>query len=267
MGDPVGADRACVPDVDGPRVGDVDRQPEGDQHDRREPDPAHRHRWAQALATAPADPEHPHQQVDERRVGERDRDPDLAAVEVVLRDPEREQDEQVEVGDPYRTAEVEQAGEKDQRQRDPHVGGVEDMAELALVAARHRPGDLIAGQRLGDRPGVRVDLDLRNLVVAVLVADLPEPVVVDLDRGRQAPVAGGLRGDLGGRRRRSASALVAVTSKSSGVVGRNSGATGAVGVVDGTASPSAANAGELISREAATASAAARSRTSTACCR
>ena len=196
VGDPVGADRARVADVDHARVGDVDRDPEGDQEDRGEPEPAHRQRRPQPLAAAEADPEHPCEQIDERRVDQRDRDADLAAVEEGLRDPEREQHQQVEVGDPPRAAEVEEAGEEHQRHRDPDPGRVEHVPELGLVAARHRPGDLIAGPGLGDRPGAAVDLDLRHLVVAVLVADLPEVVVVDRDRRGQLAVAGALLGDL-----------------------------------------------------------------------
>ena len=148
------------------------------------------------LAPAEADPQHAREQVDEREVGERHRDADLAAVEEQVRDAEREQDEQVEVGDPAGPAEVEQADEEDQRHRDPDVGGVEHVAELPLVAARHRPGDLIAGPGLEDRPRVAVHLHLHDLVGAALVADLPEPVVVDLDRGHEPAVAGALLGDL-----------------------------------------------------------------------
>ena len=81
--DPVGADRARVADVDHARVGDVDRHPERDQDDHREPEPARteatgagprRHR-ATPIQSMRAE------QVDERRVGERHRDADVAAVE------------------------------------------------------------------------------------------------------------------------------------------------------------------------------------------
>ena len=52
---------------------------------------------------------------------------------------------------PPLAAEVEQAEEEDRRQRDPDVGGVQLVAELVRVAARHLPGDLITGPGLGDR--------------------------------------------------------------------------------------------------------------------
>ena len=127
-----------------------------------------------ALAeAAEADPEHADQQVDERRVDERDRDADLAAVEEEVADPEAEQDQQVEVDQLPRPAEVEEAEEEQRRERDPDVPGVQRVAELALVAARHRPGDLVAGPRLADLAGLRVDVDLDDLLVAVEVADLP----------------------------------------------------------------------------------------------
>ena len=151
---------------------------------------------AQARAAAEAEPQHAAEQIDQRRIGERDRDPDLALVEVQLRDPEREQHQQVEVDDPQRAPEVEQAEEEHQRHRDPDVGRVQDVAELALVAAGHRPRDLVAGPRLADRAGHPVDLHLRDLAAVGRVPHLPE-AAVGLDRGGQATVAARLLGDVG----------------------------------------------------------------------
>ena len=172
VGDLVGADHARVADVDDARVGEVAGEAEGDQGDDR-----HRHRpdrqaRSQALAgravepvAAEADPEHADQQVDEQRIDDRDRGADLGGVEERLADPEREQDEQVEV-DPLAPApEVPEAEQEDERQRDPDVGGVEDVPELAGLAARHRPVDGRAGPRLGRLAGLAVDddeVDLRR---------------------------------------------------------------------------------------------------------
>ena len=101
---------------------------------------------------AEPDPEHPRQQVDERRIGERHADADVRGVEEDLRDAEAEQDQQVEVDDPPPAAQVQQAEQEDRRERQPDVGSVQLVAELVRVSAGHLPGDLVAGPRLAHRP-------------------------------------------------------------------------------------------------------------------
>ncbi len=201
--DPIRPDGAGVAHVDHPRVGDVDRHPEGDQHHRDEADPLHGQRRAQALATAEADPGHAREQIGERGIDERNRDADLAAVEEHVRDAEREQHQEIEMRDSQRPAEVEEADEEDQREREPDVGRVEHVPELALVTPGHRPGDLVAGPGLDDRPRMAVDLDLDDLAVAALVADLPQVVIVHLDRGLRARRGGRSAPRPSGRRWRS----------------------------------------------------------------
>jgi hypothetical protein len=111
-------------------------------------------------------------------------------------DTEREEHQQVEVCDPQGPAKVEEAEEEEERKGDPDVRRVEYMAELALVAASHRPGDLVAGPRLRDIAAEAVDLHLRDLgAVVVLVTDLPQRVIGDLNRRIETPMAGGHLGD------------------------------------------------------------------------
>ncbi len=66
-------------------------------------------------------------------------------------------------------------GEEQHAQRQPQIQRVDVAAERARVAARHRPRDLEPRPLFEHAPGQVVDLDLRDLLLAVLreVADLP----------------------------------------------------------------------------------------------
>ena len=99
---------------------------------------------------AEPDPQRPAEEVEERRVLERDRDADFGPVEEEVGDAEAEQDEQVEVGDPPAAPPVDQPEQEERAERQEDVGGVELVAEGAGVAARHLPGDLVAGPGLAD---------------------------------------------------------------------------------------------------------------------
>ena len=175
VGDPVGADHARVADVDRARVGHVEPDPEADQEEGRDQQPGRRPDRAQPLAppaqrrsTAPG------------RAGrasggycERHRDADLGPVEEEVGDAEAEQDQQVEVGDPPGPPPVDQPEQEERAEGQEDVGRVELVAEGARVAARHLPGDLVAGPRLAHLAAARVDDDQRHLLVAGEVADLP----------------------------------------------------------------------------------------------
>ncbi len=103
------------------------------------------------------------EQVHERRVGERHRGEDLALVEEPPGRREREQHEQVEVAHGQGAAEVRQAEEEDRRQRPPDLAVVDLAPERPLGPARHRPGDLGPGPRLGHPAGRVVDLGQHDL--------------------------------------------------------------------------------------------------------
>ena len=151
--DLLGAGDPRVADVDHARVGEVQRHPERDREQARDDQEHPRRARPQARLAAAAEPhpQHAPEEVEERRVDERRADADLARVEEDLAHPEAEEHEQVEVGDPKRLSPVEKAEEEDERERDPHPRRVQRVAELALVAARHRPRDLHPRPRL-DRP-------------------------------------------------------------------------------------------------------------------
>ena len=123
VGDPVGADDAGVADVDHAGCADVERDAEEQQEDQRrgqQPDRGAGAQPAIGAPTAKADPEHARQQIDQRRVGERNRE---VGVEVLVPKPgardEAQQDEQIQMGDPSRPAEVEQAEYEHRRERKP----------------------------------------------------------------------------------------------------------------------------------------------------
>ena len=128
--------------------------------------PHRRQRHQRALALARPEPgdQHPDQEVAEHRIGERDRGGDLGAVEEVQRDPEPEQDEQVEVQQAQRPAGVEERGDEQQAERQPDPGRVDLLRDRALVAARERGLDLEVAPGLVDRAVVAVDDHLRDLV-------------------------------------------------------------------------------------------------------
>ena len=203
VGDLVGADHARVADVDDAGVGEVAGQPQRDQADHGDGHQPDRHRRAQPLprpavaaVAAEADPEHADEQVGERRVVERHRDADLGGVEEGLADPEAEQDEQIEVDPLTPAAEVPEAEQEDQGERDPDVGRVEDVAELAALAARHRPVDGRPRPGLGRDAGLAVDDDQVDLLVVEVVADLPDVDGLGAQRCGQ-PIGGGQLGLAG----------------------------------------------------------------------
>ena len=69
VGDPVGADDARVADVDRPRVGDVEADPEADQEQRGDQQPGSSARPAGSPPPpAQADPERPAEEVEQHRV-------------------------------------------------------------------------------------------------------------------------------------------------------------------------------------------------------
>ena len=98
-----------------------------------------------ANAAATQEREHARQQIQKRRVGERDRGVDVPAVEEHKRDRERQQHEQVEVKQREGPAEVKEGENEQQTQRQPDVEGVDVFADVAGVPARERP--LPAGSR------------------------------------------------------------------------------------------------------------------------
>ena len=152
-------------------------------------------------AALPADPRHAAQQVEERRVGERHRREDLALVEEVERDPEREQDEQVEVPDRERLAQVGEAEEEDEAEPAPDPRVVDLAAEGAVVAAGHLPRHLRARPRLRHRARRVVHLGEHDLArVREVGPDLDGP---DLGRPRRRwPRPSGRRPDSGRASRR-----------------------------------------------------------------
>src|SRR3989440_517478 len=98
-GDPLGPDDARVADVDHIRVLDIEPDPEADEEDRpggKQPNRPHRARRRDSL-TAPNAPDHPAEQVDERRGEEPDRPADGSLVLVPQRDAEERDRKQVQV--------------------------------------------------------------------------------------------------------------------------------------------------------------------------
>ena len=176
--DPVGADHTRVADVDHVRVDHVQPDPEADEEDqsRKEKVDRHvRHELAHALAAAPSLPQHSPHHVEQHGIGERHRHPDLAAVEEHVRDAEGEQHEQVEVEQAQRAAEVHERQEEQQPERYQEQRRVPLAAERSLVAARHPPGDLVAGPRLEDRARSVVHVHLHELVAVGEPRHLPPP--------------------------------------------------------------------------------------------
>ena len=197
VGDVVGADHPRIADVDHAGVGDVEGDSKAEQERAGEAQPDGRRRRPKPLpGAAEPHPEHPREEIDERRVGERHADADVGGVEEDRRDAERQQDQQVEVDDPPLAAQVEQAEQENRRERQPDVGGVQLVAELFRVAASHLPGDLVAGPRLAHRPGGVVDDHLHPLRPAVIEVHLPG-AGLGLRGGAEPPVAPALLGDLG----------------------------------------------------------------------
>ena len=82
-----------------------------------------------------------------------------------------------------------------QADREPDVPGVDDPAERAVIAARHRPRDLEAGPRLRDLAGVVVDIDLHELALGRARLGRREPAHLPL-RGALRVLVGNERGVL-----------------------------------------------------------------------
>jgi hypothetical protein len=103
-----------------------------------------------------------------------------------VRDAEAEEDEQVEVEQAKRPSWVHERREKEHAERQPDVWGVELAAERPLVAARHRPCDLVAGPLLEQGPAAVVHLHLRKLAAVAEEAHLPEARALDVGGRLQA---------------------------------------------------------------------------------
>ena len=117
-------------------------------------EPAHRRQRDQrprALARPQPGDQGTDQEVAEHRVGERHRCGDLGAVEGQQREPEPEQDEQVEVHQPQRAPGVEERRHEQQAEGQPHPGRVDRLGDRAVVAPGERGLDLIVAPGL-DRP-------------------------------------------------------------------------------------------------------------------
>jgi hypothetical protein len=150
LDDPLRADDPGEADVDHVRGAHVQADPEAHEEDGGGEEHPHRpERPGRAAAPLPPDPRHAPEQVEERRVRERHRREDLAAVEEPERDAEREQDEQVEVSHRAQPAQVGEADEEDRAEGEPDPGVVDLAAERAAVPAGHLPGHLRARPRLG----------------------------------------------------------------------------------------------------------------------
>ena len=195
MGDAVGADDPRVADVDRPRVGHVEADPEAEQEQRRYQQPARRPGRMQALATPEPDPQRPAEQVEEQRVDKRHRDADFRTVEEEVGDAEAEQDQQVQVRDPAGAAPIEEPDQEEGAERQEHIGRVELVAEGAGVAAGHLPGHLVPGPGLRDLGGERIDEDQGDLFSAGEIAHLPVPFD-NVGAGGEAAVLVALADDL-----------------------------------------------------------------------
>ena len=199
----VGADHPGVADVDHVGAEDVQPDPQADQEHGRAQQPGGRDGDAQRPAGHPdaeGQQQHPHQQVAEERVDERDRHPDVGVVEEGQREREAEQHQQIDVQQPPAravgglapAAAAAQPGPGDERreeqqaQRQPHVQRVDAAPERARVAAGHPPRHLPAGPHLGDATHGVVDVDLDPLALrpgAREEADLPDAGAVGVHVG------------------------------------------------------------------------------------
>ena len=152
VGDPVGADDARVADVDRARVGDVEPDPEAHQEERRDQQPGRRPDRAQPLpAAAEPDPQRPAEQVEQHRVLTSGTETPISArLKKKWETPKPSRTSRSRLATRQRPAPVDQADQEDRAERQEDVGRVELVAEGARVAARHLPGDLVAGPRLLD---------------------------------------------------------------------------------------------------------------------
>ncbi len=183
MVDPPGADGARVADVAHLPVREVESDPEADQsqdRDHEEDGGRERDEPLAGAARAKAGHQHPHQEVCEHRIDERDRGTDLALVEEEVRHAEpAHEHQQVEMEHPERPARVEERRHEQQAERQPDVPGVEPFAEVAVVAARHHPGRLGALPGFDHLAGPAVDGDVGQLVAPREVADAPVPAALE----------------------------------------------------------------------------------------
>ncbi len=210
--DALRADDAGVADVDHVPVGDVERDAESDQEhqadDQHARPEADRDGFRSRATTD--QPEHSPEQVEQRRIDERNRRVDARVVEEGEREREREQGQQVEVHDRKRPAKAHERREEKQAQRQPHVERRDVAAERAAVAARHRPRDLDPGPSFDGLTVEVVDYHLADLAaVRSVEADLPAPAALQVgDRvgtrvfGQHASDRRLRRGDRDGARRR-----------------------------------------------------------------
>ena len=189
-------DHAGVADVDrAVRRLHVQPDPEAHQEHRRGSEhPDRPHRPGGLRTTAPADPDEPSDQVDQRRVHERRAPEDLPAVEEPQGHAEGEQREQIEVPHAQRPPEVGQAQQEDRAEGQPDGRRVDLLAaEGSLSPPRHLPGHLRPGPRLGDGAGDVVDRSECDLP-GVAGPDLHRPfarVAVEVgvgDRLRRVPL-------------------------------------------------------------------------------
>ena len=156
-GDPVRADHAGDPDVDDPRVGDVEGDPGQDERadaDREPADRGPRHERPLALARPQAGDQAADEEVPEHRIGQRHRGGDLGAVEEVERQAQAQQHEQVEVNEPPRPPRVEERRDEQQAEREPDPRRVDRLRDRAVVAAGERRLDLEVAPGLVDLPVV-----------------------------------------------------------------------------------------------------------------
>ena len=176
VGQMVGADRSRVADVDHTRVGDVQGDAKAQQEGAGDGEPGGRRRGAKPLPrAAEAVPEHPHQQIQQGWIRQRNADPDVAVIEVDLRDPERQEHKEVQVDHARLATEVHQPQQEDHRERDPDVRRIQLVPELPGIAACHLPGDLVAGPGLADLPRGVVDYHLHAVGAVRIEVDLPRP--------------------------------------------------------------------------------------------
>ena len=155
LDDPLGTDHAREAHVDDVRALDVEPDAEAGEEDRRPEQHPDRPAWRARRAAVPdADPRPAQHHPDKQRIEERHRREHVAVVEEPQRRRRREQEEQVEVAERQRPPQVAEPEEEDGAERAPDPRVVDRRAaERAGRAARHPPGHLRAGPRLGHAAG------------------------------------------------------------------------------------------------------------------
>ena len=170
-----------VADVDHVRVLVVQPQPEAHERERQ-PDQKQQVPVADvelARLPVPADPHHPHGQIDHRRIDERRRPEDVALVERVERRHERQHHHQVEGAHGARPPPVDQPRQEERAHRPQHIRGV-DLPPVGLrLSAGELPRHLRAGPHLVGVRGVVGDVHLGDLVAGGVVVDRPDAVVAE----------------------------------------------------------------------------------------